>query len=157
MRFGVKTIETQIGSKASLAGSCVAVTMLDEFWAHRILSTDRIPSPSRVSEVRSPLRRWSRANVRLRLRKSSRAKGRIDDRLRWRRQPCRKDHAQRDNAIPGRPMKPDWVRAGRRGTSKRHRIASLVTRSFLEAGRLAALDLDDLANTSARARCATRT
>jgi hypothetical protein len=33
--------------------------MLDEFWAHRILSTDRVPSPPRVSEVRSPLQRWS--------------------------------------------------------------------------------------------------
>src|SRR6266436_9348218 len=54
-----KRFETQRALKASLAGSCGAATMLDEFWAHRILSTDRVPSPPRVPEVRSPLQRWS--------------------------------------------------------------------------------------------------
>jgi Transposase DDE domain len=59
MGFGVKTIRTQRALKASLAGSCGAATMLDEFWVHRILPTDRVPSPPRVSEVRNPLQWWS--------------------------------------------------------------------------------------------------
>src|SRR5271156_1138377 len=39
-----------------LADSLGTVTMWDEYWTHRVLPTDRVPSPPRVSKVRSPLR-----------------------------------------------------------------------------------------------------
>ena len=42
-----------------MAASYGTVTMRDEHWAHRLLSTDRVPSPPRVPEVRSPIWRWS--------------------------------------------------------------------------------------------------
>jgi hypothetical protein len=33
--------------------------MWDEYWTHCVLPTDRVPSPPRISKVRSPLRWWS--------------------------------------------------------------------------------------------------
>jgi hypothetical protein len=48
--LALKRFEIQRALKASLAGSYGAVTMLDEFWAHRILSTDRVPSHQEFQE-----------------------------------------------------------------------------------------------------------
>src|SRR5271156_3711417 len=42
-----------------LVDSPGAVKMGDEYWTHRVLPTDRVPSPPRVSKGRSSLRWWS--------------------------------------------------------------------------------------------------